>query len=120
MSELKGLDKRMRRTAEAFVHALESAGLRVTITSVVRSQVKQRRLYEEYIAAKAAGRPHLPALPPGHSLHEHGLAFDMVVSPAGYLPACGALWKQLGGQWGGDSQIGYDPVHFQAKQFLHT
>jgi hypothetical protein len=40
----------------------------------------------------------------------------MVVSPPEYLPVAGSLWKQLGGQWGGDAKIGYDPVHFQAKQ----
>lgn len=32
--------------------------------------------------------------------------------------AVGRAWKQLGGEWGGDARIGYDPVHFQAKGLL--
>ena len=120
MSELAGLNRRLRRTAEAFIEFLRDNGVHVTVTSVVRSQKKQRKLYLEYLDAKAHGRPHLPALPPGHSLHEHGLAFDMVVNPPAYQRVAGQIWKQLGGQWGGDAAIGYDPVHFQAKQFLHT
>jgi hypothetical protein len=40
----------------------------------------------------------------------------MIVSPGRYQALVGAIWKRLGGQWGGDASIGYDPVHFQAKQ----
>lgn len=103
--------------AFAFVDWLRRQGLVVTVTSVVRSQAKQRRLYQAYLAGKSHG---LPALPPGRSLHEHGLAWDMVVSPPEYQETVGAIWKALGGQWGGDAPIGYDPVHFQAKQLLRA
>jgi hypothetical protein len=115
---LSGLDPRLLPTAREFVALLESVGLTVTVTSVVRNRAKQEKLYREYLAAQAKGEPHLPALPPGRSLHEHGLAWDMVVSPPHYQKKVGQLWKRLGGQWGGDAPVGYDPVHFQAKQFL--
>jgi D-alanyl-D-alanine carboxypeptidase len=115
VSSLRELDPRLAPYALAFVDALRAAGLVVVVTSVVRSQAKQRRLYNAYLAR---GKTGLPALPPGHSLHEHGLAWDMVVKPEEYQPIVGQLWKRYGGQWGGDAKIGYDPVHFQAKQLL--
>jgi LAS superfamily LD-carboxypeptidase LdcB len=108
-ADLRELHPTLARSAVAFVDALRRAGLLVTITSTVRSTAKQRRLYEAYLAR---GRSGLPALPPGRSLHEHGLAFDMVLSPPLYRQA-GALWRRFGGQW-----FPSDPVHFQAKQLL--
>lgn len=115
MSELAGLDRRIVPAATALISLLRNHGVRVEVTSVRRSQAKQAKLYREYLTAKAEGRPHLPALPPGHSLHEHGLAWDMVLDPPVY-PVAGKLWERIGGQWGGHASVGYDPVHFQVKQ----
>ena len=80
--------------------------LPVQVTSVVRSSMAQARLYQRYLA----GLSDLPAAPPGTSLHELGLAMDLVVSGDYRGPsqaALGALWKRMGGLWSPR-----DPVHF--------
>ena len=80
--------------------------LPVQVTSVRRSSVAQGRLYRRYLA----GLSDLPAAPPGTSMHELGLAFDLVVSGDYRGPsqaALGAFWKTMGGQW-----FPSDPVHF--------
>lgn len=121
---LVGLDPRFRETATAFCVWLSEQGVPVTITSGHRSSAKQRQIWEKAQRGESGG---LPALPPGRSLHEHGLAFDMVVTGVPrprtrsdpYAPlyaAIGHVWKSIGGQWGGDAPVGYDPVHFQMKQ----
>lgn len=102
--------------AEVLVEVARQAGLGPVVTSTRRSRTKQAALYRRFLE----GKSRLPALPPGRSLHEHGLAFDMVLARGGDegLRALGELWKSWGGQWGGDARIGYDPVHFQLKQLL--
>lgn len=80
--------------------------LAVQVTSVRRSRAAQARLYQRYLA----GLSSLPAAPPGHSLHELGLAFDLVVAGDWRGPsqaALGAFWKRMGGLWSPK-----DPVHF--------
>lgn len=109
LPEFADLHPRYQALASAFVAFLRAHGLRVTVTSVLRSGTTQARLYAEYQAARRAGRPHLPAAAPGHSLHERGLAWDMDVQPRQYLPVAGHIWTQLGGRWGGSF---HDPVHF--------
>lgn len=78
------------------------------ITSTLRSTKRQQELYDEWLL----GGRDLPVLPPGRSLHEKGLAFDMVVG-ADYRGQeqieVGNAWQSLGGVWGG----AVDPVHFQ-------
>ncbi len=79
------------------------------VTSVLRTATMQRKLYRRYLAGKSGG---LPAAPPGQSLHQYGLAFDMVTTPysAAAQSALGALWIRMGGRWGAS-----DPVHFEAR-----
>ena len=111
-----GLHPGLRPAAEAFVSAIQQAGVRVQITSVRRSTSKQAALYRAYIT----GESRLPAAKPGTSKHQKGLAFDMVVpSLAGLSVAdmtkamlpIGELWESIGGRWGGRFR---DPVHFEA------
>lgn len=83
--------------------------LAVQVTSVARSSTAQARLYERY----RAGLSDLPAAPPGRSLHEHGLAFDVVIGGdyrGASQAALGAFWKSMGGQW-----TPKDPVHFYVR-----
>lgn len=85
---------------------------RLVVTSAMRSQAKQARLYSDWMT----GKSQIPAAPPGRSLHGYGLAFDMArigISPLGdpLLEGLGALWTSWGGQWGGSR----DPVHFQPR-----
>jgi LAS superfamily LD-carboxypeptidase LdcB len=107
VTELSALDGRFRPYAERFILMLRYNGYQVQVTSTRRTRSQQRKLYREYVA----GRRTLPAAPPGHSLHEAGLAFDAVISPSAGQSLAGSAWERLGGKWGGKS----DPVHFQAR-----
>lgn len=84
----------------------------LVVTSARRSQSKQADLYSKYLR----GESKIPASPPGRSLHEHGLAFDMarigkdpLTDPL--LNWLGRLWEHYGGRHGGQR----DPVHFQPR-----
>jgi hypothetical protein len=63
----------------------------------------------------ARGARGLPALPPGSSLHEQGLAFDLArpgIDPFRdqLLPMLGEVWNSWGGRWSAK-----DPVHFEVR-----
>jgi len=75
----------------------------VRITSVVRSRARQQQLYNRFLA----GRAQFPAAPPGRSMHEYALAWDMVTEPFSVLPSLGALWNRAGGRWHAS-----DKIHF--------
>ena len=78
-----------------------------TITSTVRTYREQKFLWDRYQKGEAS----FPAAPPGHSAHEYGWAFDMIVSPSHWLPQVGVAWEEYwGGTWGGHKS---DPVHFE-------
>lgn len=79
----------------------------VRVTSARRSSTSQKELYEKYLSGKSA----FPAAPPGRSLHEYGLAWDMVTKPYDALWQLGAWWREVGGVWGGDR----DPIHFEVS-----
>lgn len=86
------------------------------VSSARRSRADQYRLYQNFLA----GRSKIPAAPPGRSLHEHGLAFDMhrlgidpFTDPL--LNFLGEIWTGMGGIYGGQWGGGADPVHFQAN-----
>lgn len=85
---------------------------RLVVTSARRSPAKQLELYHKW----RTGQSRIPAAPPGRSLHEHGLAFDMArlgVDPLNdpLLNWLGAVWDSWGGRHGGQR----DPVHFQPR-----
>ncbi len=101
------LDPDLRAAMQDLQQWLGSQRIVTTITSTVRSGRDQDFLWRRYQAGQSGG---LPAAPPGHSAHEYGWAFDMVVSPVEYQSAVGKAWERLwGGKWGGSR----DPVHFE-------
>jgi len=90
---------------------LKLAGHDVRVTSVRRSRAEQARLYERFLA----GKSNLPAAPPGQSLHEYGLAFDLAragIEPHDdpLLAQLGEVWNAWGGHWSRS-----DPVHFEVR-----
>jgi hypothetical protein len=90
--------------ASALVDAAGAAGLQPRITSTVRTNSEQRRLYNRFLAGQAG----YPVAPPGSSAHEYGEAFDMVTSPMDALADVGYTWQQWGGAWNPA-----DAVHFE-------
>jgi hypothetical protein len=91
--------------ARALHDLAAQAGVAPRVTSTRRSHAQQKKLYENYLA----GRSQLPALPPGKSKHEYGMAFDLVTTPFEALWDLGQVWGQWGGIWGAER----DPVHFE-------
>jgi D-alanyl-D-alanine carboxypeptidase-like protein len=91
--------------ARALVDAASAAGLQPRVTSTLRTNSQQARLYRSFLANP--GRA-FPVAPPGFSAHEYGEAFDMVVTPMEALADVGYTWQQWGGGWNGR-----DAVHFE-------
>src|SRR5229473_7353344 len=104
MGRITDLVEELQGPANDLVDAAGRAGLLPRITSTVRSNSEQRRLYNRFLAGQAG----YPVAPPGQSAHEYGLAFDMVVSPMDALADVGAYWVGKGGVWSVR-----DAVHFE-------
>lgn len=107
--ELAGLDIRIVPAAEHLIRELRRNGLRVVVTSVVRSREQQAKLYASYLR----GENPYPVAPPGRSHHELGLAWDMDVRwPSGADAAriAGDAWNSWGGVWSSR-----DRVHFGVR-----
>lgn len=51
-----------------------------------------------------------PANPPGFSLHERGLAFDLVVNHPWQQTELGRVWRSWGLPW-----YPHDPIHFEFR-----
>lgn len=99
MSWTTGLQPWLRPYAAALVSYFP--GLK--ITSVRRSRTEQLRLWNN-----RHNNPY-PVAPPGRSLHEHGLAWDMVGPPA-VLEQAGKVWNSWGGHWSPA-----DRIHFEVR-----
>lgn len=109
MASLSGLDVRLRPWADWIIGVGRYYDSRLVVTSGFRDIAKQAKLYEAYIR----GQSSIPAAPPGRSLHNYGLAFDLArigVDPFQdpLLTWLGQVWVQVGGRYGG----AVDPVHF--------
>jgi LAS superfamily LD-carboxypeptidase LdcB len=113
MPTLNKLDPRFRPAAQTLLRVARQLDARFTVTSARRSRADQVRLYTRWVR----GESPFPALPPGRSQHERGLAVDLArlgVAPQDdqLLAELGAAWRGAGGVWGGS----VDPVHFEAPR----
>lgn len=113
MPSTSSLDPEFRPLVEHLLSVARDAGHRVLVASARRSWADQNRLYQAWLA----GRSPLPALPPGQSLHEKGLAVDLNIIgepaikdgvPNPNLAELGSWWRSWGHPWSPK-----DPVHFQ-------
>lgn len=106
-SRFRGLQPWLIPYAEALEQVANTYGLGpLSVNSVYRSRRQQELLYQRYL--KGASR--YPVAPPGRSLHELGLAFDINVRQGAQSPEqrwLADVWRSWGGQW--SSQ---DAVHF--------
>lgn len=109
-SRYAGLQPELIPYAELLERVADYYGLGpVSVNSVYRSRQKQQVLYERYLK----GASDFPVAPPGTSLHEKGLAWDMNVRQGSHSAQqawLGSVWKSWGGQW---SPV--DPVHFYVR-----
>lgn len=105
-TSLQSLQPWLRPFAKSLVSLAPQVGAtRIRITSTRRSRAQQVALYKSFLA----GRSSYPVAPPGSSMHELGLAFDVVTEPYSALAALGALWQKAGFTWNAS-----DPIHFEA------
>lgn len=105
MSWTAGLNPAFRPWAEYLVRVAQYNNLGPVVTSAYRSYQTQAMLYRRYLA----GQMPYTVAPPGRSKHQLGLAVDVdLPQNRASLPALGAWWRSVGGEWGGQS----DPVHF--------
>jgi LAS superfamily LD-carboxypeptidase LdcB len=115
MVSLRGLVPRIRAGAVDLLSWATSQGWRYRVASTRRTYRSQAWLWRNYLRNRARdpqgeGVRYYPALPPGHSMHQLGRAFDLDARPE-VLRALGERWEQMGGRWGGR---GTDPIHFEA------
>lgn len=92
----------LRKVAANLPKVSRSRGYEVRITSGYRSYANQKKLYLDYIN----GRSLYPANPPGQSMHEKGLAIDVVSNNENDTVQ---LLTSIGLIWAGPE----DPIHFQ-------
>lgn len=111
MSLLDQLDTNIRPFAQELFDIARMANVRPRVTSGIRSYATQQQLYKAWLA----GHSKYPAAPPGHSAHEYGLAFDMVVDGDVNQSDCGVVWRSWGGIYGGEE----DPIHFEHPLFRY-
>lgn len=112
MANLKTLHPQLVPWARWLYAVGKSYDGKLVVTSSRRSSRKQALLYMKW----QRGQSKIPAAPPGRSLHEHGLAFDLArigVDPLNdpLLNWLGQVWENVGGRHGGAR----DPVHFQVR-----
>jgi len=112
MADLRTLDPYVGYYANHLYQLGKKYDGRLVVTSARRDRAKQAELYQRWLRGESS----IPAAPPGGSLHEHGVAFDLArigISPHGdpLLSWLGRVWEHWGGRYGGTS----DPVHFQVR-----
>jgi hypothetical protein len=105
-ASIEALDPDLAQGLRELLQLCANNGLRAQLTSTVRTFREQKFLYERY----TSGNSPLPAVPPGHSAHEYGWAFDMVVTPGEAQSVVGGWWETY---WGGTYGGKRDPVHFE-------
>lgn len=110
MPDLRTLDRRLQPYADHLYRVARERRWAPIITSAYRSSSLQKKLYERY----KSGKSRFPAAPPGTSLHEYRLAFDMDLGDERNLAYLGRLWESFGRGfvWGGRFR---DAVHFEFR-----
>jgi len=109
----------VRSMARALVHKAALAGIRIKVTSGLRTYAEQDALY-----ARGRSRPGniVTNVRGGYSSHNFGIAFDVAVFEGNkYMPesikykAVGVLGADLGLEWGGNWKTIIDQPHFQLR-----
>jgi len=105
MPNFAKLNPHFKPYAKALYHVARKNGLHPVFTSGFRSIRRQTELYDRFLR----GEHPFPVAPPGHSLHNYGLAMDLVSDNNEWL---GKVWEHWGGRYGGTS----DWIHFSPRR----
>src|SRR5713226_687950 len=104
-TSLRDLHPSTRPKVSEWLATLRDAGVEGRVTSTRRSTAEQTRLWKRFVS----GQSILPAAPPGSSLHELGLAIDIVFPTDEALATAVDVGEDFGLRWAGP----VDPVHFE-------
>ena len=104
----------MRRGVTEFTRRCEAAGHRVRIFETYRSQERQQQLF-----AQGRTAPGNIVTNTTTSSHMYRIAFDFIRADGrpgwddsdGFFGKCGAIWREMGGTWGGDWRNFIDKPH---------
>jgi len=107
VSAFASLNPGLRPFADALYDVARLYRMAPRVTSTFRSVAEQRVLFDRF----RRGESRFPAAPPGRSLHNYGLAFDLVVRDPASQRWLGEVWESWGGRWGGRFN---DEVHFDS------
>jgi len=88
-NKIEGLHPNMKQYAAAFVNKCKSAGIKIEVTSGIRSIESQQALQSTGNAAK-----------PGFSYHNYGLAIDIKLVNSNDWDTVGKIGESLGFRWG--------------------
>lgn len=116
-NRLAGLHPVVKYNARRFINAAEKEGIKLRITSGLRTIAEQERLYQQ---GRTTPGPIVTYARPGRSWHNYGRAID-VVEMAGGQPIwsnpnwqrIGTLGETFGFEWGGRWSGFKDRPHFQ-------
>lgn len=111
---LTDLNPAIRKSAYRFMQQAKAAGYPFKITSAYRSWDEQERLYNQ---GRTTPGQIVTNARPGQSLHNYGLAFDVLGEGENYnttnWEAIAQIGKANGFEWGGDWAGLIDKPHFQ-------
>lgn len=123
LSRIKTLHPAIQKQAISFIQEAEKAGIKLRVTSALRTFDEQQALYNK--GRTTAGRVETNAKA-GYSYHNFGLAFDVVEIKGGKTlwnnpnwSKIGALGEKYGFEWGGKWKF-VDKPHFQKSFGLST
>ncbi|MDR1066478.1 MAG: M15 family metallopeptidase [Clostridiales bacterium] len=115
--DVNELHPALKRGAAELMSRMKRKGYDVIVTSSYRDNESQNALYEQgrtkpgSIVTNARG---------GESVHNYRLAFDIAknikgqeYSDANFFITAGNIWREMGGEWGGDWVSFPDKPHMQ-------
>ncbi|WP_062055678.1 M15 family metallopeptidase [Aquimarina longa] len=111
------------KTKEFIIRAEKELGIKLRVTSALRTWQEQNRLYKK---GRSVSGKIVTNAKAGESYHNYGLAFDVVEIKNGKAlwnnpnwQKIGNLGKSLGFEWGGDWKRFKDKPHFQKRFGKH-
>lgn len=111
------------KVKEFIIRAKKELGIKLRITSALRTWEEQTRLYNK---GRSSPGKQVTNAKAGESYHNFGLAFDVVEIKNGKAiwknsnwNKIGMLGKSMGFEWGGDWVTRVDKPHFQIRFGMH-